>query len=475
MPMLLLSLSFLSFFLSFGLCLSHSLTHSLLTHINFLSDPTIAQLTPQQQGVHILLFPEAYLGGYPRTCTFGASVGARDDRGKEQFLAYFHAAVDLGDTPRGAGEDWVERRLDVGKEVSGSGSGKGGDEGGGWRRGDGVREELERVARETGVFLVVGVVERAGGSLYCSVVYVCPRRGCVGKRRKVMPTGAERVVWAQGGTETLKAVVASIENGEGERVRVCLAAAVCWENYMPLLRWSLYAQNVNLWLAPTADARDTWLPLMRTVAAEGRCVVVSANQCVRRRDLPGWITGREEGGGGRQGRGEGAEKRGKRRKSVRMETEEGHEIVLPRSGGEKSEKDDGWKESPPMNGRSLTKFSEIPANDEITKAKTSQEPAPQKNLLGLSSVGPKITTSTAIAIDDTDDEFVSRGGSCIIGPTGEVLAGPLWDVDEGDLLVAKVDFEDCERGRLDLDVAGSYGRLDSFELKVKGLDLNPPP
>ena len=71
------------------------------------------------------------------------------------------------------------------------------------------------------------------------------------------------------------------------------------------------------------------------------------------------------------------------------------------------------------------------------------------------------------------EEFVCRGGSCIVGPDGTVLAGPLWEDDDG-LLSVEVDFEDCERGRLDLDVAGSYGRGDAFRLEVEGLDISPP-
>lgn len=397
-----------------------------------------------QQGIDIILFPEAYLGGYPRTCTFGNAVGGRSAAGRDQFLAYFHAAIDLGDTPAGAGADWVERRLELprGKKY----------------RGDGTREELERIARETGVFVVTGLVERCAGTLYCGVVYVCPRLGVIGKRRKVMPTGAERMIWGQGSASTLRAVTTEIRG-----VRVCMAAAICWENYMPLLRQSLYAQNVNLWFAPTADARDSWASLMRTVGIEGRCFVVSANQCVRRSQLPGWITGEAADGEAADGPrwhsvppAEHGHARGRRRSTITI-TEDKHEICWPiveEAAG--SGTHGGLLNGDPASSAAI---DDDPSPSPTSHPVAKHPPAPTRTHKGAAAAG---------------DEFVCRGGSCIASPFGELCAGPLWEVED-EMLVAEVDFEDCERGRLDLDVAGSYGRLDSFHLVVDGLDLDPPP
>lgn len=221
---------------------------------------------------------------------------------------------------------------------------------------------------------------------------------------------------------------------------------------MPLLRHSLYSQNVNLYLAPTADGRDTWLPLMRTVASEGRCVVLSANQCLTKSNLPSWITRKKEDDTETNVNGHTLPPRLRRRSTI---IEDGNEIVLPAPKEEDSETHVDGHTVPPKLRRKSTIIEDgneivLPVLEEDTVVEETSE------------------------ITRDPSEFVSRGGSCIVSPLGEVIAGPLWD-DENGLLTVEVDFEDCLRGRLDLDVGGSYSRNDSFKLTVEGLDLSPPP
>ncbi|KAI0130725.1 carbon-nitrogen hydrolase [Daldinia grandis] len=405
----------------------------------------------------ILLLPEAYLGGYPRGSDFGCKIGSRTAEGRDDYLRYFKSAVDLGDTVgdgAGAGEAWVKRQLSTDAVVTGDAQGPG------VNRGDGTREEVERIARDTGVFIVVGLVEKAGGSLYCSVIYVCPKLGAIGKRRKVQPTGTERLIWAQGSTATLKAVSTTIRG-----VRINLAAAICWENYMPLLRQSLYAQNVNLYLAPTADGRDAWLSLMRTVALEGRCFVVSSNMCVRGDSAADSVATHnyKHGAAAHSDHQKGAT--GRRNSFM---TEDGFEIALPLSPTSPSV---SGKPRMVGQGRRRSVFDEdgneiaLPEGD-LTASAVAEEEKEVRD-----KADPPALVKTPVALRNN---FVSRGGSSIVSPFGDVLAGPQWEDEEG-VIYADVDFDDCIRGRLDLDAAGSYSRNDSFKFSVAGLDLDPLP
>ncbi|KZL83347.1 carbon-nitrogen hydrolase [Colletotrichum incanum] len=406
-------------------------------------------------GADLLLLPEAYLGaGYPRGASFGSKIGSRAPEGRDEFLAYFNAAVDFGDTVgdagAGAGEKWVRRELPAQHITAEEGKPK---------RGDGSREELEGIASRTGVFLVVGCIERAGGSLYCSVVYVCPKLGMIGKRRKVMPTATERLIWAQGSPATLRAVSTTIKG-----VRINLAAAICWENYMPLLRQALYSQNINLYLAPTADGRDTWLPLMRTVACEGRCFVVSSNMAVRPHGSSS-ARGQQTSGSSVQEDGDrqDAEVYPRARRNSCL-TEEGFEIALP----DKPKPADGTATKTSTTSPRRRRKSVIVEDGHEIVLPGEDEPfsAPANGTNGSKPTVAKATLKSA--------DWVSRGGSSIVGPFGDVLAGPQWEDDEG-IIYADVDFDDCIRGRLDIDVGGSYSRNDSFKFSVEGLDLDPLP
>ncbi|MGN6767401.1 MAG: nitrilase-related carbon-nitrogen hydrolase, partial [Rhizobiaceae bacterium] len=166
-------------------------------------------------GAKLLVFPEALISAYPKGADFGARVGGRQPRGRDDFLRYHKSAIDV-----------------PGPEV----------------------DEIAAAAREAGAHVVIGVIERDAGTLYCTVLFFGPEKGYLGKHRKLMPTASERLIWGFGDGSTLPVYDTAIGR---------LGSVICWENYMPLMRTAMYAKNIQLYCAPTADDRDTWQATMR--------------------------------------------------------------------------------------------------------------------------------------------------------------------------------------------------------------------
>ncbi|WP_042302234.1 carbon-nitrogen hydrolase family protein [Paraburkholderia kururiensis] len=260
-------------------------------------------------GAKLVIMPEALLGGYPKGEIFGTRLGYRLPEGREAFARYYDNAIDV-----------------PGPET----------------------DALAELATRCEATLVIGVIERAGSSLYCTALFFNPGEGLVAKHRKLMPTGTERLIWAQGDGSTLPVV----ETAAGKA-----GAAICWENHMPLLRTAMYAKGVQVWCAPTVDEREVWQCSMRHIAHEGRCFVVSACQV---QPSPAALG-----------------------------------IEVP-----------GWNPDRPL----------------------------------------------------------INGGSVIVGPLGDVLAGPLRG--ETGLVTAEIDTEELVRARYDFDVVGHYARPDVFSLAV---------
>ena len=260
-------------------------------------------------GAELVVFPEAFVGGYPKGADFGAVVGSRSPEGRDWFRRYHDSAVDVPGP---------------------------------------ATYRLGEIARDHGLHLVVGVIERMPGTLYCTALTFGPDGALLGGHRKVMPTAMERLIWGFGDGSTLDVIPTDIGR---------LGAVICWENYMPQLRLALYGQGVELYCAPTVDDRETWLPTMRHIAVEGRCFVLSAAQFSRRSDYP----------------------------------------------------------------------ADYP-------------------------------------VDVAPDAVLIAGGSCIVDPFGQVLAGPARDGEA--VLVADLDLDQIVRGKFDLDITGHYARPDIFRLLV---------
>lgn len=264
-----------------------------------------------ERGAQLVLFPEAFVGTYPKGSSFGATIGNRTLDGRNDYLRYW------------------ENAIEVPSEAT---------------------ERLSEIAASNEVYLVTGVIERDGGTLYCTVLFFAPDGAYLGKHRKLMPTASERLVWGYGDGSTMPVFDTPLGK---------MGAVICWENYMPLMRAAHYAKGIELYLAPTADGRDTWLATMKHIALEGRCFVLSCNQFSVRSDYP----------------------------------------------------------------------------------------ADYQSDFG-----------------DEPGAVVSRGGSCIISPSGEVLAGP--DFDGECILIAELDMGDIGRGKFDFDAVGHYARPDVFQLVV---------
>ena len=148
-------------------------------------------------------------------------------------------------------------------------------------------DRLAGIAETHAVWLVVGVQEReaTGGSIYNTVLYFSPEGELVGRHRKLVPTGSERTVWTPGDGSTLEVVPTPLGR---------LGGLTCMENFMPLARFHMYAQGVDVWLAPTLAQGDGWVGTMQHVARENRMFVVGVNPVQHVDMLPQDFPGRDD-------------------------------------------------------------------------------------------------------------------------------------------------------------------------------------
>ena len=136
---------------------------------------------------------------------------------------------------------------------------------------------LGEAAREAAAYVVMGINEIEGGTLYNTLIYLAPDGSLAGKHRKLMPTGGERTVWGYGDGSTL---------GVMRTPFGVVGGLICWENYMPLARAAMYAQGMEILVAPTWDNDETWISTLRHIAKEGRCYVIGVSPVLRGADVP---------------------------------------------------------------------------------------------------------------------------------------------------------------------------------------------
>ena len=189
-------------------------------------------------GASLIVFPEAFISAYPKGLDFGAKIGSRTPEGRKQFLQYYNSSLDFNSNEF---------------------------------------KKILNIAKKNKIFLVIGVIERCSGTLYCTVLHISDKGNFLSKHRKVMPTALERLVWGFGDGSTLQAVKTKLG---------VIGSVICWENYMPMMRMSMYDQGIELYCAPTADDRETWISTVKHIALEGRCFVFSSCQFFTKNDYP---------------------------------------------------------------------------------------------------------------------------------------------------------------------------------------------
>jgi len=193
-----------------------------------------------KEGCELIVFPESFIPGYPRGFSFGAIIGSRTDEGRKLYSEYYKNSLDT------KSEDL---------------------------------KRLEQLAKSQNVYLVIGITEKenTNGSLYCSMLYISPEDGLLGVHRKIKPTGTERLIWSEASGDSLVTFQTKIGK---------LGGLICWENYMPLARMSMYKKGVEIYIAPTADSRKEWTSTMKHIALEGRCFVLGCNQYFKKSMYP---------------------------------------------------------------------------------------------------------------------------------------------------------------------------------------------
>lgn len=192
-------------------------------------------------GAELIVFPEAFVPGYP-AWIWRLRPGGDWDLSEQLHQRLLQNAVDLA-------KDGLER--------------------------------IRAAAREASVTVVIGVNERDGSigrsTLFNSLVVIGRDGEILNRHRKLMPTNPERMVWGFGDASGLRAIDTPVGR---------IGALLCWENYMPLARFALYAQGIDIHIAPTYDSGEGWIGTMQHIAREGGCWVIGAGVALRNRDLP---------------------------------------------------------------------------------------------------------------------------------------------------------------------------------------------